>query len=172
MLHRPATTEHAEYYGKYIDLVPDGDVLQILRRGIDRTAELLGPDPEAVADRRYAPGKWTVREVLAHLTDSERVFGFRAFWFARSAEGEMPSMDQDTFAAAARAGNRSIKSLFDEWRLVRDGNLAVFDSLDDAQSQRVGIASGKPISVRSLIWIAAGHEIHHRNQLKEKYLRT
>ena len=169
-MHRPDKTEHHEYYSKYIDQVPEGDILEILRSGIDDTAALLKGQLPAIADYRYAPDKWTVRDVIAHLSDCERTFGFRAFWFARKGGGDLPSLEQEPFAVEARASMRSLDRLFEEWRAVRASNLTLFESIDDDVSLRTGVASGNRISVRALPWIIAGHEIHHRKQLKEQYL--
>ena len=127
----------------------------------------LPPDRETW---RYAPGKWTVREVINHLVDSERTFGFRAFWFARKGAGELPSFDQEPFVVEARTGARSLKSLLAEWRTVRASNLSLFETIDDEASMRTGIASGYRFTVRAFPWIIAGHEIHHRKQLNERYL--
>lgn len=167
---RPNPDEYDPYYATYINLVPDGDVLATLRSGIDETQGLLAHKTDAFGDHRYAPGKWTVREVLSHLADAERTFGFRAFWFARKGAGPLPSFDPDPFVVEARAASRSITGLFDEWRAVRAANVALFETLDDEASRRSGIASGRTFSVRTFPWIAAGHEIHHRQHLKERYL--
>lgn len=169
-MDRPKAFEHHEYYSTYINQVPAGDILGILRGGIDQTAALLANQPASIGDHRYAPGKWTIREVLAHLSDCERMFGFRAFWFARRGGGELPSFDQEPFVAESRASARSLASLLDEWRAVRQANIALFETIDDEASRRTGIASGRSFSVRSFPWITAGHEIHHRRQLAEKYL--
>jgi hypothetical protein len=139
-VQRPDKTEHHHYYSNYIDQVPDGDVLALLRTSIDETAGLLKNQPATIGDHRYAPGKWTIREVINHLVDSERTFGFRAFWFARKGAGELPS------------------------------NLTLFETIDDAASVSTGIASGYRFTVRAFPWIIAGHEIHHRRQLKDRYL--
>ena len=167
---RPDKNEHHQYYSTYIDKVPDGDILAILRAGIDETAALFRNRPASIADHRYAPGKWTVREVINHLVDSERTFGFRAFWFARKGAGELPSFDQEPFVAEARTGARSLESLLAEWRTVRASNLSLFETIDDAASTETGIASGYRFTVRAFPWIIAGHEIHHRKQLVERYL--
>ncbi len=169
-MQRPDKSEHHHYYSTYIDQVPDGDIMAMLRSSIDETAALLKNQPAALADYRYAPGKWTVREVINHIVDSERTFGFRAFWFARKGSGELPSFDQDMFVTEARMPPRSLDSFFDEWRTVRASNLAVFDAMDDGAWMRTGIASGYTFTVRAFPWIIAGHEIHHRQQLKERYL--
>lgn len=167
---RPDTTEHHQYYSTYIDQVPDGDILAILRAGIDETAALFRNHPASIADHRYAPGKWTVREVINHLVDSERTFGFRAFWFARKGAGELPTFDQEPFVTEARTEARSLEHLLAEWRTVRASNLSLFETIGDEASMRTGIASGYRFTVRSFPWIIAGHEIHHRKQLNERYL--
>ena len=169
-MQRPDKSEHHEYYSKYIDQVPDGDILHILRSGIEETAALFKGRPPSIAGYRYAPDKWSVADVIAHLSDCERTFGFRAFWFARKGAGELPSLDQDPFAAEAHASARSLESLMAEWRAVRASNLALFEAIDDDASMRTGVASGNRITVRALAWIIAGHEIHHRKGLMDQYL--
>jgi len=169
-VNRPDKSEHHQYYSTYIDQVPDGDILNILRSSIDQTWSLLAKQPSSIAQHRYAPGKWTVNELINHLVDSERTFGFRAFWFARNGAGELPSFDQDPFVTEANVGQRSLQSLFDEWRTVRASNLTLFETIDDEASTRTGIASGYRFTVRTFPWIIAGHELHHRKQLKERYL--
>jgi hypothetical protein len=169
---RPQPDEYHEYYETYVKLVPQTDVLPVLRAGIDQTHALFAGRPASFADHRYAPDKWSVRDVLGHLIDGERVFGFRAFWFARKGDGALPSFDQDVFVTESRSTTRSLESLFDEWRLVRASNLAFFETVTDAESVRTGLASGRPFSVRAFPWITAGHEIHHRNILAERYLSS
>jgi DinB superfamily len=171
-VHRPETSEYNPYYSNYITQVPDGDILTILRAGIDETAGLLANRPASIATHRYAPGKWTVAEVINHLVDSERTFGFRAFWFARKGTGELPSFDQEPFVTEANVAARSLESLFDEWRAVRASLFPLFETIDDEAAVRTGIASGNRFTVRTFPWIIAGHEIHHRKQLKERYLAT
>ncbi len=163
---RPGTDEHHAYFATYIRQVPDGDVVATLRAGVDETAALLAGQPEATGDVQAAPGKWTIREILGHVVDTERAFGFRAFWFARSGAGALPSFEQDEFAAASRPASRTLQSLFDEWRAVRASLVALLESLNEEESRRPGIAGGNPFTARALAWIAAGHEIHHRKQIR------
>jgi hypothetical protein len=169
-VNRPDKSEHQPYYSTYIDLVPDGDILGILRSSIAETWGLLAKRPGAIARHRYAPGKWSVAEVINHLVDSERTFGFRAFWFARKGAGELPSFDQDQFVEEGPVAARSLENLFDEWWTVRASNLSLFETIGDEASTRTGIASGYRFTVRTFPWIIAGHELHHRKQLKERYL--
>ena len=123
--------------------------------------------PASFADYRYAPGKWSIREFLAHLIDTERAFGFRAFWFARAGGGELPSIEQDDFVAHAGASSRTLESLLAEWRAVRAANVAFLETMDDEAAARTGQASGRSFTARACAWIIAGHEIHHRRQMQE-----
>lgn len=166
---RPDTTESAQYYFTYIDQVPDGDVLAFLEsQGRDAAHALKGITEERSL-YRYAEGKWSIREVVSHLNDCERLFVFRAFWFARGLDGELPSFDQDVAIRHANAEQRSWQSHLDEFQKVRTDSLAFFQGLPDEAWSRRGIASGNPFSVRALAWIAAGHVAHHLRLLSERY---
>lgn len=166
-LPRPAAGDAAAYYFRYIDLVPGDDPLAALASGLDETRRALA----AVRDERfrYEAGKWSVREVIGHVLDTERVFGYRAFHMARGGEGAIPGMDQDVFAAAAGADERPLAEILDELDAVRRGHLAMFRAFDAAAWERTGVASGNPFKVRAFPWILAGHEIHHRRVLVERY---
>ena len=168
-LPRPGPTEHAEYYQRYIDLVPDGDIVVTLREQIFRTLALLeGLTPEQQTFR-YAPGKWSVREVVGHLLDTERVFAFRALAMARS-DVELPGMDQDEWASAANAHERSLADLCSEWLMLRQGNVHMFATLGEDDGARTGKASGFEFTVCTFPWIIAGHELWHRAGLERDYL--
>ncbi|MCG8458304.1 MAG: DinB family protein [Holophagales bacterium] len=157
-------------YWAYVDKVPDGDLLEILQDCLRETLALLSGVPESRERHAYAEGKWTVREVVGHMVDSERVFGMRAFWFARAAEGGLPGMDQDSFAAASNAGERPLSELVDEFETLRRAHLTMLAGFDREAWTRRGEASGCEFTVRALAAIMAGHEIHHRGVLREKYL--
>ena len=167
---RPDHTEAAEYYFNYIDRVPDGDILDTLARQRTETLALLRGVSDEQSLQRYAPGKWTIREVLGHLNDTERVFAFRALWFARGFDSPLPSFDQDVAVPASGADTRSWASHLDEFSAVRDATLTLFRYLPSEAWSRRGTASGKPFSVRALAWLAAGHETHHTTILRERYL--
>lgn len=169
-LPRPTAADAAPYYFTYIDQVPEGDVFAVLEAGVAETRRLLAGLPPEREHHRYAPGKWTVREVLGHVIDAERVFGYRAFHMARGDRTPLPSMEPDDYAATAGAGRRPVAELLDELDLVRRGHLALFRGLDAEAWERTGIASGLPFRVRALPFIVAGHEIHHRRGLAERYL--
>ena len=166
---RPAAGEYAEYYAGYIALVPDGDLLTHLRAQRERTVDLLAALDDEQAARRYAPGKWSVKQVLGHMIDVERLFAFRALAIARRDPSDQPSMDQDRWMDAVDFDARRIASLVAEYRAVRDASLALIGSFDDAQADCRGRASGFPFTVRSLVYMLAGHELHHLGVLRARY---
>lgn len=169
MTERPPQTEYAPFYAGYVALVPETDVLPVLEGQVDAIRRLLAPVPAEKESYRYAEGKWSLRQVLGHLVDAERVFGYRAFCFSRGEEAPLPSFDENRYVDAARSDSIPSAELLEELALVRQGNLAVFRRLDDREWARVGTASGKPVSVRALAWIMAGHPRHHLNILRERY---
>jgi uncharacterized damage-inducible protein DinB len=166
---RPNTDEYAPYYQKYIDRVAAGDVITLLARQIEDTAALLANVKEADAGRRYAPGKWSIREVVGHVSDAERVFAYRALRFARGDEAPLQSFDENTYAAAGGFDRRTLADVVAELRAVRQATLALLRSLDEAALARAGTASGNRVTVRALAHIIAGHEAHHVAILKERY---
>jgi len=166
---RPQAGEFAPYYQKYVDRVPAGDVLALLARQGDDTAALLGMVKESDAGRRYAPDKWSIREVVGHVADAERVFAYRALRFARGDEGALLSFDEKAFVAGGGFERRTLADLVTELRAVRQATLALLRGLDDAAFARTGTASGNRVTVRALAYIIAGHEAHHVAILKERY---
>ena len=168
---RPDPTEVAEYYFTYINQVPEtDDIAQFLEVHGRETVAFLRGIPEGKTLHRYAPGKWSIRDVVAHLSDCERLFTYRAMWFARGFDSPLPSFDQDVAWAAANADNRSWKSLVDEFEAVRGATVPLFRDLSPEVWSRKGIASGNPFSVRALAYVAAGHVAHHVRILNERYL--
>lgn len=167
---RPQRSEAAEYYFRYIDVVPEGDIRQTLTRQRGEMRELFGGVAPEQSGFRYDAGKWTLREVVGHLSDTERVFAARAMWFARGLDGEMPSFDQNVSIAAGRFDARTWRSLVDELDSVRAATLSLFDDLPEAAWDGRGIASGNPFTVRALAWLAAGHVEHHLRIVRERYL--
>ena len=166
----PERTEAAEYYFTYIDKVPEGDICDILEAQSGETLALLQGISEPQSLYRYAADKWSIREVVSHLNDTERLFVFRALWFARGFASELPSFDQNSAIAAAGADARPWASHVDEFRQIRAASLGFFRNLPPEAWLRRGIASGNPFSVRALAYIAAGHVAHHMGVLKERYL--
>lgn len=166
---RPDATEHIEYFGRYTALVPDGSIAETLRKQMDETSALLARVPAAKEEHRYADGKWSVKEVVGHLVDAERIFAYRALRIARADQTPLPGFEENDYVPAGNFGARSLKSLAAEFRAVREATLHLVDGLDEAALLRRGTASGNPVSARALIWIVAGHERHHVALLKERY---
>lgn len=167
---RPARGEAAEYYFKYIDLVPEGDIGAILEAQRGEALAFFRRIPEERSRHRYAADKWSISEVVAHLNDCERLFAFRAFWFARGFDSPLPSFDQDVAMAHAAAEARPFSSHVEEFDSVRGATVDVCRHLPPEAWQRRGIASDNPFTVRALAFIAAGHVIHHTRILEERYL--
>jgi DinB family protein len=170
MMRRPDRSEFADYYSTYVDKVSDGDIRQILEAQSVEVPPLFEAIPETQSDYRYAPDKWSIREVLAHLNDCERLFVFRAFWFARGFTGPLPTFDQNVAMTSAGAEQRSWAGHIDEFRAVRAASLALFRNLPAEAWDRRGIASDNPVTVRALAYITAGHVAHHVAILNERYL--
>jgi hypothetical protein len=167
---RPVRGEAAEYYFKYIDLVPDGDICTILEAQRGEALACFRRIPEKRSGHRYAPDKWSISEVVAHLNDCERLFAFRAFWFARGFDSPLPSFDQEVANTHAAAQARSFSSHVDEFDSLRGATLDFYRHLSPNAWQRRGIASDNPFTVRALAFIGAGHVIHHTRILEERYL--
>ena len=167
---RPSLSEYNAYYQPYVSESPGDDVLAALAAQRDSTAALLAGIPEAKAGFRYAPGKWSVKEVIGHLADSERVFAYRALRVARADATPLASFDENAWMPEAGFDRRTLADIAAEFRAVRDGTLALFHGFDASAWPRVGTASGHPISARALAWIISGHEAHHLRVLAERYL--
>ncbi len=169
-ISRPDASEYAPYYVKYVGKVPDGDLLATLERDGRDTVTLLRGIPEAKALTRYAPGKWSVKEVVGHICDAERIFSYRALRFARGDATPLKTFDQDAYVPAGRFDARPLAELATELERIRGATVALFSGLDAAALERKGVASEKEVSVRALAWIVAGHARHHVEILKERYL--
>ena len=167
---RPSLSEYNAYYQPYVSEAPGNDVLATLAAQRDATAALLAGIPEAKAGFRYAPGKWSVREVIGHLADSERVFSYRALRVARADTTPLPGFDENAWMPEAGFDRRTLADVAAEFRTVRDSTLALFHGFDASAWPRLGTASGHPISARALAWIISGHEAHHLRVLAERYL--
>ena len=167
---RPEATEHNPYYSKYIALVTESDALQALERQMTDALALLRTIPESKGDHRYGPDKWTIKEVIGHVIDGERVFAYRALRFARADETPLPGFEENDYVPAGAFGRRTIADLAAEWELVRRANLAMFRGLDAESWRRIGKANDSPVSVRALAYIIAGHGRHHMGLLRERYL--
>lgn len=170
MITRPGADEFAPYYNTYVKLVPDGDILATLDSQIGETTNLLGGLSESRANYRYAPGKWSIKEVVGHMTDTERVMAFRALWFARRDRNAQPSFEQDDWVRATNFGSRQLGDLLAEFKHGREASVLMFRGFDEDTLLRRGTANGVEFTVRSLAYILAGHERHHMNLLRERYL--
>lgn len=168
-LPRPAEGEYAPYYDTYISKVPDGDVRKYLEHQLREVRSFLAKVPEGRGDFRYAPEKWSIKEVIGHLCDAERIFAYRALRFARNDATELAGFDQDPYVPAGKFGKRTMASMIDEFVQVRDATLALVRSFDEEAGARGGVASKNPITVRALVWIIAGHMAHHVAVLRDKY---
>jgi hypothetical protein len=170
MLQRPAADEYAPYYATYTALVPDGDVRDHLRLQLHETVALLSGISDERASRGYGPGKWTLKEVVLHMIDTERVFCYRLLRIARGDTTPLPGFEQDDWVPHSGANARPLSSLLLEFAAVRAATLQLMDSLEPAAWARRGTASDKPVSARALAYICAGHERHHQRILRERYL--
>lgn len=169
MTRRPDTSEHSAYLGRYIATVPDGDITITLDALGRETVHLLSAIGEEAAGHRYAVDKWTVRSVVGHLIDCERVFAYRALRIARGDATPLPGFDENAYAAAAGYDVRSMEDVLAEFAGVRTATISLLRGLPPEAWSRIGTASNAPISVRALAWAIAGHELHHRSILRDQY---
>ena len=168
-MKRPEANEYAEYYGKYIAKVPGADVVGVLESQRLQMLQLFAGRSERDGNFRYAPDKWTIKEVLGHVTDAERIFTCRALRIARGDQTPLPGFEQDDFVKNGGFGTRTLADIVEEFGAVRGASIALFRSLDDAAWSKRGLASQKEVTVRALGFITAGHQIHHRVILEERY---
>ncbi|HKY98391.1 MAG TPA: DinB family protein [Gemmatimonadaceae bacterium] len=167
---RPAADEYLEYYGKYISRVPDGDIVESLKQDLSQSVQFFRGIPESKFDYRYAPDKWSVREVIGHLSDGERVFQYRAWRFSRADETPVPGFEENLYVANAPFPRVSMPDLIAEFESLRRASIHLFENLDAESMVRRGTANNAAISVRALAYIMVGHVIHHIGVLKERYL--
>jgi hypothetical protein len=170
MIGRPQDSEAAPYYFGYINRVPGDDVLSIIERQLDQSLAFLSGISEEKSLHRYAPGKWSIRQLLNHITDTERAFAFRALWFARGFDSPLPGYDQNVSAAGAEADRVSWADHVEEFRRVRLSTISLFRNMPADAWMRSGIASENPFTVRALAYIIAGHVEHHLAVVRERYL--
>ncbi len=169
-VERPGPDEYAEYFGRYISRVPEGaDLVSLLAEQRDSTAARLSAIPEARREFRYAPGKWSVKEIIGHLSDVERIMAYRALRIARGDVTPLPGFDENAYVPFAQCGDLGLGELVEEWVAVREASIALFRNLPAEAWGRRGTASEKPISVRALAFVIAGHERHHLETLEQRY---
>jgi hypothetical protein len=170
MIGRPQTSEAAPNYFLYINQVTGEDALAVIENQLPEAVALFCGISEEKSLHRYAPEKWSIRQVLNHVTDTERAFTFRALWFARGFDSPLPGYDQDVAASGAGADKISLADHVEEFRHVRLSTIALFRNMPSEAWSRTGIASDKPFSVRALAFITAGHVTHHLKIVRERYL--
>jgi DinB superfamily len=161
----------AEAYQNYIKLSPDDNVMDALEQNTKNFRRLLKNIPKKKIDKAYQEGKWTIKELVQHIIDAERVFVYRAITFARKDNAQLPSFDENTWAANSMAAQRNWKDLIDEFKSLRGATERMFASFDDSQLRAIGTASNKEINVLALGYIISGHVEHHINIIKERYLK-
>jgi uncharacterized damage-inducible protein DinB len=168
---RPAATEYPVYFGRYVATVPDeGDILDLLRTQVRETSALVAALNEEQAEFRYAEGKWSIKEMVGHLTDTERVMVYRAVCIARGETQSLPGFDENQYVAHAKFQTRAVPDLLEELRVVREASIRFFATLDEEEVARKGLANGKEVTAGALAYIVAGHERHHQSVLRERYL--
>lgn len=170
-LRRPTDQEYAAYYAPYVGLVPDGDLFAVLAAQATETQNLLRPIGEVRSQHRYSPDKWSIREVIGHVADAERVFTYRTLRFARGDATPLPGYDEKVWGRTSNAHARSLVSLLDDLQTLRAATLSLFRGFADADWDRSGQANNSSITVRALAFVVAGHERHHIKVLKERYLQ-
>jgi hypothetical protein len=166
----PKPEEAAAYYSTYIDRISGGNIVDVLESQLQTAAAAFSGISEEKSLHRYAPDKWSIRGLLNHVNDTERVFAFRALWFARNLSGPLPSFDQNISANAAQADESSWSTHVQEFQKIREATLALFRSLPAQAWGHSGIASGNSVTVNALAYIIAGHASHHIAILQERYM--
>ena len=166
----PAVTEYPPYYHTYVSRVPEGNIVSTLTQLHEEVLALLKSIPESRAGHRYAEGKWSIRELIGHLLDGERIFAYRALRFARNDGTPLHGFDENEYILNARFDNYTLTDLAEEYDAVRRSTIALFQHLDNAAWRRKGVANNGEVSVRGIAYIIAGHELHHLDVLRKRYL--
>jgi len=169
-MNRPMESEYAPDFQSYIDQVSESDILPVLRSQMDELDVLLERVEPHQETFRYGEGKWSIREIVGHLIDGERVFGYRAFCVARGEQQNLPGFEQDDYMATSHYDKIELEDLLSELRLIRLGNIAMFRTLDEESWSRMGTANENQVTVRAIAFIMAGHVRHHMSVLRERYL--
>ncbi|GAC1446684.1 MAG: DinB family protein [Pyrinomonadaceae bacterium] len=170
MMSKPDASEYAPYYGKYVALVHENDVLEALTNQLHETLELLRGIPEEQSAFRYAPDKWSIKQVVGHMCDTERIFAYRALCFARNEQISLPGYEPDDYVAAANFDERTLHDLTGEFEAIRHATVNLFRHLNNEAWTRRGLASGNEFTVRALAYLTVGHERHHVEALRTRYL--
>ena len=166
---RPDASEHSTYFGRYVALVPDGDIIETTRTAGDALLATLRAIPESRGGYRYAEGKWSIKTVIGHLIDAERIFTYRALRIARGDTTPLPGFEENDYAMTAGSDERTVADLVDELAAVRESTVRLYASFSDEAWSRRGVASNAEVSARALAWINTGHGLHHLRVLTERY---
>ena len=166
----PASSEYVHFYAKYVGLVDKGNIINILNSQMHEMYSLLSTIPGDKAYFSYAPGKWTLKEVVGHMIETERVFSYRVLAISRGEQQALPGMDQDEYIKENNYNSRTLANLSNEYLALRVSTIHLLSNMTKAMIAKKGTASGAEVTVRALAFIIAGHELHHRNIIKEKYL--
>jgi len=169
-MRKPTTREASAFYFRYINQVQGENFMQTLMENAEKAPVFLNKLTLSQWKYQYAPDKWTIKEVILHVIDSERIFAYRALRIARGDQTPLPGFEQDDYVPLSNANERSPESIISEYKAVRNATLAMFKNFDEGMLQRMGTASDSPVSVLALGFIIAGHEQHHANILSERYL--
>lgn len=169
-MNRPSRTEYAEYYDRYISLVEETDIVAAMRKQLEELGEFFAEISEEKSLYAYAEGKWTIKEVIGHLTDGERIFAYRALRISRADETPIEGFEQEGYIENSNFNAMRLADLIEELVLSRKANLILFGNLTETAWARLGTASGFPVSVRALAYISVGHIRHHLQILRERYL--
>lgn len=169
MSNRPKPDEYAGFFGRYVDNVPDGDVVEFLESQGSATQKMLASIGEEKGAYRYEPDKWSVKQVVGHMADAERVFAYRLLAIARGEKQSLPGFEENDYVEAANFDGRSLAELAEGLAATRRATLTLLRSLDEQAWNRRGVANNNPISARAIAWVTAGHERHHLNVLRDRY---
>ena len=167
---KPQTNEYAAYYEKYVSLVPDGNIVELLEQQLEKTLVLFSGLSEEKGNYRYAPDKWSIKELIGHISDTERIFAYRLLRFARNDKNELAGFEQDGYITNANFDNCSLSELVKEFEYIRKSSISLLRHLPEDAWFRSGVASENEVSVRALAYIMAGHELHHLKILSERYM--
>lgn len=170
-MKRPKKGEFAPFHEGYLSKIPArGSLNSLLKKTFKEALDIFSALPESKGDFAYAEGKWTIKELLIHIIDTERVFAFRALWFMRGDRAPMPGFNQDMWMEQVNVSNRTVKDLLKEWKTVRENSIFLAKQCSEEQSKFMGTASNWKVSARTMFWVIVGHQLHHMEIVKERYL--
>ncbi len=169
-MQKPNVTEYAPYYQRYIDLITTDDIFSFFKQQTEEIVALFTNLSEEQASFRYAEGKWTIKELLAHIVDSERIFGYRVLAISRGEKNPLPGFAENEYVKNGKYENRSLQSFLSEYSYLSSANLELFKSLDEEMHAQKGTASGKEVTARAILFVTIGHEKHHLEIIKSRYL--